>query len=101
MIIAFETTPEIGTTFEYDHQRYRLVELIPYTRKTDQQQTMLLIWETRCPVCDEVFRVQTSKRIYNINRRCEKHRQPGVRVNKKAKRVRRKNKTSRSYTYGK
>ena len=78
------------TTRFYDGQRYDLVRTEPYTR-TDGSQTELSVWQSECPVCGEAFEVRTPKRARKSepNRRCGKHKRPGVRVNRRHKAYRR------------
>ena len=70
----------------YDGQRYELVGTEPYTR-TDGGETELSVWQSECPVCGEVFEVRTLGRAqkFEPNRRCGKHKRPGVRVNRREK----------------
>ena len=78
------------TTRFYDGQRYDLVRTEPYTR-TEGSQTELSVWQSECPVCGEAFEVRTPKRArrFEPNRRCGKHKRPGVRVNRRHKAYRR------------
>ena len=74
----------------YDGQRYELVRTAPY-RRTDGGETELSVWQSECPVCGEVFEVRTPGRAqkFEPNRRCGKHKRPGVRVNRRHKACRR------------
>jgi rRNA maturation protein Nop10 len=67
----------------YDGQRYELIRTEPYTR-VDGSETTLSVWRSVCPVCGEAFEVRTPARArrFEPNRRREKHRRPGVRVNR-------------------
>jgi hypothetical protein len=71
----------------HDGQRYELVRTEPYTR-LDGSETALSVWQSPCPVCGEAFEVRTPLRArrFEPNRRCLKHRRPGVRVNRRKKR---------------
>jgi len=72
------------TTRVHDGQRYELVRTEPYTR-TDGSDTTLAVWRSMCPTCGEAFEVRTPSRArrFEPNRRCEKHKRPGVRVNRR------------------
>src|SRR6516164_3041009 len=74
------------TTKFYDGQRYELVRTEAYTRR-DGSETTLSVWQSECPVCGEAIEVRTPKRArkFEPNRRCRKHRRPGVRVNRRKK----------------
>ena len=67
-----------------DGQRYDCVGSEPYTRR-DGRQTTLLVWETRCPVCNQPFELRTpaQSRNFTPSRRCQKHKRPGMRVKPK------------------
>ncbi len=66
----------------YRGQRYELVRTEPYTR-VDGGHTNLAIWRSACPRCGETFETRTSVRARKFgNRRCPKHKRPGVRVNR-------------------
>jgi rRNA maturation protein Nop10 len=67
----------------YDGQHYELVRTEAYTRR-DGSETTLSVWQSECPVCGEAFEVRTPARArkFEPNRRCGKHRRPGVRVNR-------------------
>jgi hypothetical protein len=87
MRIPTKSNPEQqSTTKFYDGQRYELVRTEPYTR-TDGGETELSIWQSECPVCGGAFEVRTPARArkFEPNRRCRKHRRPGVRVNRREK----------------
>jgi len=77
--IAFVSRPEIGTVLMLEGQRYLLVDGTPHTR-ADGQPTLLLHWESHCPVCGVAFIVKTGLKAVAINRRCEKHHRMGVPV---------------------
>jgi rRNA maturation protein Nop10 len=68
----------------YDGQRYELIRTEPY-RRTVGSDTMLAVSRSMCPTCGEAFEVSTPSRArrFEPNRRCEKHRRPGVRVNRR------------------
>jgi hypothetical protein len=73
---------EDGIHFVYRGQRYRRIGLKPHIR-VDGGTTQLAIWESRCAECDEAFQFKTTARIRKLrqpNRRCRRHRRPGVRV---------------------
>jgi hypothetical protein len=53
----------------------------PYERK-DGTMTTLTIWRSNCAACGEPFDVKISSAAskFIANRRCEKHKRPGLRV---------------------
>ena len=77
MNAVFVTEPPLGTRIFLDDQIYELVEVQPYTRKTDGQPTRLLAWETSCPAagCGDTFRVRSGLTVTSLARRCEAHRE--------------------------
>jgi hypothetical protein len=81
MIALFATEPPLGTRILLDDQAYELVDVQPYTRKSDGRPTRLLTWETCCPTtgCDTSFRVHTGLTVSALSRRCEDHRFTAVR----------------------
>jgi hypothetical protein len=84
MRIPTKFNPELqSTTKFYDGQRYELVRAEAYTRR-DGGETTLSVWLSECPVCGEPFEVRTLARArkFEPSRRCEKHKRPGVRVNR-------------------
>ena len=72
------------TTRFHDGQRYELIGTEPYTRR-DGSETTLSLWQSECPVCGKAFEVRTPARArkFEPSRRCEKHKRPGVRVNRR------------------
>jgi hypothetical protein len=73
----------------FDGPKYHLVRSEPYTR-TDGSETTLSVWQPDCPVCGSLFEVRTpaSGRKFQPNRRCSKHKRPGIRVNPRGGRKR-------------
>ena len=59
-------------------EAFEFVGLRPYTRK-DGTETRLIVWKTKCTTCGEPFEFTTTSRfkIFQPNRRCEKHHRPG------------------------
>ena len=78
--IDFDAPPFVGTVVMLKGQRYELVRLEPYTRK-DGAESTLLIWSTRCPVCDDPFEVKSGLKG-EPNRRCIEHHAKGHAVSK-------------------
>jgi rRNA maturation protein Nop10 len=68
----------------YNGQPYELIRIEPYTRLHGSDAT-LLVWRSKCPTCGEAFEVRTPSRArrFEPNRRCQKHKRPGVRVNRR------------------
>lgn len=64
----------------YKGQDYKLVETLPYVRVSDGTETELAIWESSCAKCGEPFRFArpTEASEFHPNRRCRKHRRPGI-----------------------
>jgi hypothetical protein len=62
----------------YRGQLYRRIAVEPYTR-ADGSVRQLATWESRCPVCGDLFTIQTTRlhRLREPNRRCAQHRRPG------------------------
>ena len=67
----------------YGNQTYFCIGDEPYTRK-DGGQTRLLLWQSPCYTCGALFIFKTpaseSALKFSPNRRCDKHKRPGVRV---------------------
>jgi hypothetical protein len=66
-----------------DGQRSELIRTEPYTR-TDGSKTTLSVWQSDRPVCGEAFEIRSPKqaRKFEPNRHRQKHKRPGVRVNR-------------------
>lgn len=73
--IDFAVAPKIGTKISLDGQAYRLVETRGH-RRLDGSDTSLLVWESRCPVCDVNFVAVTGLAQKSLNRRCKDHTKP-------------------------
>jgi hypothetical protein len=71
----------------FDGQSYHLVKSEPYTR-LDGGKTTLSVWQSNCPVCGAPFEVRTPANAskFQPNRRCSKHKRPGIRVNPRGSR---------------
>ena len=76
-----EEPVEVGTIFRDRHQLYRCTQVEPYVRQ-DGQPSALATWLTRCAECGDEFEFKTSVFGAPRNRRCVKHKRPGVRVRK-------------------
>lgn len=87
-IRRFKIIPPRGTVIRYREQAYRLISSQLYTR-LDNQESVLLIWETRCPECQVPFEIKTGLSITSLNRRCQEHKAPGKPVKPKPKKSRR------------
>ncbi|MBB3347334.1 hypothetical protein [Sphingomonas sp. BK069] len=90
MSAVFVTTPEIGTRLWINDQRYELVSVAPYVRKTDGVATFLLEWEGRCCTdgCGAPFRTSSTMTVTRLKRRCDEHkdqRSPASRKKRVAK----------------
>jgi hypothetical protein len=67
----------------YDGQHYELVRQEPYTRRRDGTLTALAVWRSHCALCGEPFELRTpaNSTRFTPNRRYQKHKRPGIRVN--------------------
>ncbi len=64
----------IGETRVHRGQKYLCVAAEPYTRR-DGAESALLVWESHCKRCDEVFAFKTpNSEKFQPNRRCQAHR---------------------------
>jgi hypothetical protein len=80
MALAFNQVPALGTEVMWRGQPYELVEVTPYTR-SDGAPSQVLVWEAPCWTCGEPFQVRASLGgARGLNRRCARHKRPGVRV---------------------
>jgi hypothetical protein len=70
------------TTKIYKDQHYELVGHEPYTRVSDGSKTSLIVWRSVCATCGQPFVTRTPIRAksFTPGRRCDLHKQPGVRV---------------------
>ncbi len=67
----------IGEVKDYKDQKYLCTAVSPYTRR-DGTQSALLVWESQCAECGEVFTFKTPNgEKFEPNRRCQEHRRPG------------------------
>lgn len=78
-----EIDVNVGDVIYSRHNRYVLVAMEGYTRKTDGQVTTLLRWQSNCHTCGELFEFVTPVKFKDFNRRCEKHKQPGIKTRKR------------------
>jgi hypothetical protein len=65
----------------FDGQSYEFARTEPHTRR-DGTETTLMVWRSHCAQCGEPFEVLTpaGSGKFSPNRRCQKHKRPGVRV---------------------
>jgi len=75
----------IGTVQYYRGQRYEVVETTERRRK-DGSIATILHWQSPCAQCGEPFRLTTpaASSKFQPNRRCVKHKRPGIRVKESA-----------------
>lgn len=68
----------------YLGQQYRMVGEEQGARK-DGAPTVLQVWESECAECGATFSFRRGKYIkkFKVNRRCDDHKQPGIRVEKR------------------
>lgn len=69
----FVDEPAIGTVLMADGQRYQLVRVEPYERKTDGMPSRLLTWAGHCADCGDPIEVQSGLVVSTLTRRCELH----------------------------
>lgn len=77
--------PTNGRTI-YKGQLYRRIGSKPHIRRDgsetrrDGSETKLAIWESRCAECGEMFKFTSPAlaKVFWPNRRCFKHRRPGI-----------------------
>jgi hypothetical protein len=77
---------KIGTTFQKKRQRYECVGFHDHVNRFGRK-TSLVILESRCAQCGALFRFMatgTMARHRDVNRRCERHKQPGRPVHRRA-----------------
>lgn len=79
MKFEFINPPTIGFTMSMDGQRFDLVNVVDH-QKRDGTVMQLNVWRSQCPVCKSAFIGKSPRRKFPGTRRCEDHRQPGVRV---------------------
>lgn len=62
-------------------QLYELARTEPYQRR-DGTETELIVWQSHCATCGEPFELRTPSKASKFvpNRRCQKHKRPGARV---------------------
>lgn len=70
-----------GQDIDHDGQRYICAEIKPYKRR-DGVSSEVAVWLSRCANCGEFFVFRTGRTIarFQPNRRCDRHKRPGVRV---------------------
>lgn len=76
MELDLDAPPALGATHERFGQVYELVEVKPYTRKSDGAATHLLTWISHCATCGDAFSVKSGLRCKSLNRRCKAHSAP-------------------------
>ncbi len=71
----------VGMRSSFNEQEYRCIGVTAHERANGRM-TELAIWESRCPECGDPFTFQTSvtRGIVSPNRRCARHRKPGIKV---------------------
>lgn len=69
----FIDEPAIGTALLADGQRFDLVAVTPYERKTDGMMSRVLTWAARCADCGEPIEVTSGLAINALRRRCDLH----------------------------
>ncbi len=71
----------VGTIVSFHDQQYRCVRTEPYYRP-DRTRSDLAEWVSECADCGASFRFRTPVRVRSFvpNRRCDKHKRPGVPV---------------------
>jgi hypothetical protein len=74
MLIFDAEAMAIGYEFVDRSNRYRLVEMEPYERKSDGQPSVLFRWLTACYDCEASFTFITGRSIKSLPRRCLRHR---------------------------
>lgn len=72
----------IGETRTYLGQRYEIVDAFERDRR-DGSVATILHWQSHCAECGEPFGFTTpaASAKFQPNRRCQKHKRPGCRVN--------------------
>jgi hypothetical protein len=73
---------KIGATFTKGRQKYTCVGLRGYTNRAGHTST-LAVCQSRCASCGEQFEFMTTFGAFRrreVNRRCARHKRPGVRV---------------------
>lgn len=78
---TFERPTHLGEVRNYRGQRYVLIEVHEHTRR-DGGLTAIAEWTTNCADCGAEFSAFVPMRTTKFfpNRRCSRHRAPGVRV---------------------
>ncbi len=83
----FKVTPMHGKIIKLGKQEYRLEGSEYKLRKSDSEEYVWLTWSSHCPVCDEMFETNSTLTVKYLNRRCKKHRKPGVPIKSKSKKT--------------
>lgn len=87
--VNFTSPPPIGFTYTKWANHYELLSAEPYVRKTDGQQSTLLVWRSHCSDCGAEFTTSTPLVFASQVRRCKMHRQrhkPSTKEARKAQR---------------
>ncbi len=69
----------IGETIRSRGQAYRLIEIVPHTRR-DGAQTELRVWVSHCADCGAEFVTKSPASQKPEGRRCDLHKSPGRKV---------------------
>ncbi|MFA1622828.1 hypothetical protein ACDY96_08320 [Rhizobium mongolense] len=72
----------VGTHVEFNSQAYVCFAIQPFERRNNGRVTEIARWASACPECGAMFEITTTVRrgIVSPNRRCERHRKPGIKV---------------------
>ena len=76
---------KIGATFKKKQQRYECVGFQDHVNRFGRKSTLVIL-ESRCAECAALFRFMATAymaRRRDVNRRCERHKQPGRPVNRR------------------
>ena len=82
MLHEFADVPPLFTALGLDGQVYRLVGFEPHER-ADFVTITLLVWESHCATCGDLFRTRSPLSVRSLGRRCEEHRAPGRAVGRR------------------
>ncbi len=75
---VFKVIPMFGKVIKRGEQKYRLEGSQYKTRQSDGEEYVCLTWSSHCAVCDAVFETTSTLTVKYLNRRCKKHRKPGI-----------------------
>lgn len=76
--------PKVGDLIDYRGQRYVAADSFE-RRRVDGSTAIILVWESNCAECGDPFRITTPAKSsrFEPNRRCQRHKRPGQRVQPK------------------